>query len=116
MIIAVDFDGTCVRHEYPMVGKDIGAVPHLKKLVDLGHKIVLNTMRSGSQLEDAVQWFKYNEIPLYGVNETPGQKSWTSSPKVFAKKYIDDNAIGCPTIKDAEGFTYVNWEEVMKLI
>jgi hypothetical protein len=25
-IIAVDFDGTCVTHEYPSIGKDIGAV------------------------------------------------------------------------------------------
>lgn len=33
MIIAVDFDGTCVTHEFPRVGKDIGAVPVLKELV-----------------------------------------------------------------------------------
>ena len=26
MIIAIDFDGTCVTHEYPKIGKDIGAV------------------------------------------------------------------------------------------
>lgn len=25
MIIAVDFDGTCVTHEFPRVGKEIGA-------------------------------------------------------------------------------------------
>jgi hypothetical protein len=30
VIIAVDFDGTCVTHEYPKVGRDIGAVPVLK--------------------------------------------------------------------------------------
>ena len=34
MEICVDFDGTCVTHEFPKVGKDIGAVPVLKKLVD----------------------------------------------------------------------------------
>jgi hypothetical protein len=33
MIIAVDFDGTCVTHDFPHVGKDIGAVPVLKELV-----------------------------------------------------------------------------------
>lgn len=32
MIIAVDFDGTCVTHEFPKVGKDIGAAPILKNL------------------------------------------------------------------------------------
>jgi hypothetical protein len=25
IVIAVDFDGTCVTHEYPKVGRDIGA-------------------------------------------------------------------------------------------
>lgn len=25
MIIAVDFDGTCVKHRYPMVGEDVDA-------------------------------------------------------------------------------------------
>ena len=57
MIIAVDFDGTCVSHEYPKVGKDIGAVPVLKALVEIGHKIILNTMRSDDELADAIQWF-----------------------------------------------------------
>jgi len=33
MEICIDFDGTCVTHEFPKVGKDIGAVPVLKKLV-----------------------------------------------------------------------------------
>lgn len=44
MIIAVDFDGTCVTHEY--VGKEIGAAEVLKELTDKGHKIILFTMRS----------------------------------------------------------------------
>lgn len=48
MIIAVDFDGTCVKHRYPMVGEDVdGAVSVLKELVRKGHKIILYTMRSG---------------------------------------------------------------------
>jgi hypothetical protein len=29
MYIVIDFDGTCVAHEFPKVGKDIGAVPVL---------------------------------------------------------------------------------------
>ena len=32
MDIAIDFDGTCVTHEFPLVGKDIGAAPVLKAL------------------------------------------------------------------------------------
>jgi hypothetical protein len=96
MKIAIDFDGTCVTHEYPLIGKDIGAVPVLKRLVECGHKLILNTMRSGDELRDAVDWFMSNGIPLYGVNEDPGQKEWTQSPKAFANLYIDDAAFGCP--------------------
>ena len=33
MVIALDFDGTVVTHEYPYIGEDIGAVPVLKELV-----------------------------------------------------------------------------------
>ena len=62
MVIAVDFDGTCVTHEFPNIGKDIGAVPILKELIKKGHKLILYTMRSGDLLEEAVNWFAYNGI------------------------------------------------------
>jgi hypothetical protein len=118
MYIAIDFDGTCVTHEYPRVGKDIGAVPVLKKLTDSGHQLILNTMRSGKELVDAVQWFADNDIPLYGANENPTQKEWTLSPKVYAHLYIDDAALGCPLMFDhaVSNRPFVNWELVDKYI
>lgn len=114
MYIAVDFDGTCVTHEYPNVGRDIGAVPVLKKLVEAGHKIILNTMRSGDELADAIQWFIDNDITLFGVNENPTQKSWTASPKVYAHIYIDDAALGCPLTTDNITRPFVDWKKVEK--
>lgn len=27
MNIVLDFDGTCVSHEFPNIGKDIGSIP-----------------------------------------------------------------------------------------
>ncbi len=45
MIIAIDFDGTCVTHEYPDVRRSIGAVSVLKKIIDNGHQLILYTMR-----------------------------------------------------------------------
>ena len=116
MKIAIDFDGTCVTHEYPDIGKDIGAVPVLKKLAEAGDKIILNTMRYGKELQDAVNWFKQNDIPLYGINEDPGQKNWTQSPKVFANLYIDDAALGCPLRYPDEGKPYVDWEHIESLL
>ena len=124
MIIAIDFDGTCVTHEYPSVGKDVGAVSVLEDLIYNGHKLILNTMRSGKELSDAVKWFENNNIELYGVNENPTQKSWTTSPKVYAQLYIDDAALGIPLIEnliEKNGFTindrpYVDWLQVRKLL
>ena len=117
MVIAVDFDGTCVTHDYPYIGSDIGAVPVLRELVDAGYNLVLNTMRSGRLEKDAVKWFKENNIPLYGVNCNPDQKSWTSSPKVFADLYIDDAALGIP-LKTSPTSTrpFVDWVAVRELL
>jgi len=124
MKIAIDFDGTCVTHAYPDIGQDIGAVPVLKRLVSAGHKLILNTMRCGQELQDAVDWFKENDIPLYGVNEDPGQKEWTQSPKVFANMYIDDAALGCPLIVPVSPYPndrvidrpYVDWKLISEFL
>lgn len=131
MTINIDFDGTCVTHEFPKVGKDIGAVPVLKKLVEAGHKLILFTMRcnrpeaketgdptimdvTGMFLDDAANWFKENNIPLYGINENPTQKNWTTSPKSYAELMIDDSSLGCPLKVDfnISERAFVNWEKV----
>lgn len=114
MYIAIDFDGTCVTHDYPRIGKDINAVNVLKKLVTNGHKLILNTMRSGKELKEAINWFKKNDIELYGANENPTQKKWTNSPKVYAHLYIDDAALGCPLKMDLSisDRPFVDWEAV----
>ena len=114
MIIAVDFDGTCVEHEYPEVGMDVeGAVDVLKALRANGHRIILFTMRSGSKLDAALRWFKERKIELWGINENPEQKEWTTSPKVFADLYIDDSAVGCPIMfVDGVRRPMVNWAKV----
>jgi hypothetical protein len=100
-------------------------VPVLKSLVAAGHKLILNTMRCGRELQAAVDWFKQNDIPLYGVNKDPGQSKWTQSPKVFANMYIDDAALGCPLLypikgalppdDKASGRPYVDWEKIAEL-
>lgn len=114
MYIAIDFDGTCVTHDYPRIGKEIGATEVLKRLIEAGHKLILNTMRSDKELQDAVNWFKKNGIELYGVNENPTQKRWTNSPKVYAHMYIDDAALGCPLINAPElsNRPFVDWDSI----
>lgn len=131
--INIDFDGTVVTHEFPIVGKDIGSQKVLKKLVKKGHKLILFTMRDDTPdtmdeyyqikqgnryLTDAINWFKNNNIPLYGIQSNPTQLQWTTSPKSYAELLIDDTALGCPLIFDSNisNRPFVNWEEVEKLL
>lgn len=115
MVIAIDFDGTCVTHEYPNIGREVeGCVDVLKELVHEGHKLILYTMRSGKQLKEATDWFKEREIPLWGINKNPTQSAWTKSPKVYANLYIDDAACGCPLIYDKSKASrpFVDWDAI----
>lgn len=133
-IILVDFDGTCVTHDFPNIGKDIGAVKVLKLLIENGHKIILFTMRSdienplsnspeiipinGDYLSDAVKWFDENNIPLYGINTNPTQSDWTHSPKAYGHLIIDDTGLGIPLInnKSISNRPFVDWIEVEKML
>ncbi|MES2287423.1 MAG: hypothetical protein V4547_17145 [Bacteroidota bacterium] len=120
MIIAIDFDGTCVTHEYPKVGQDIGAIPVIKLLVENGHQLMLWTMRGNkpqdevNTLQDAVDWFKDNDIPLWGINENPTQKEtgWSNSNKQYAQMYIDDAALGCPLVHFKHERPYADWDKI----
>lgn len=132
MIVGIDFDGTCVTHEFPEVGIDIGAQKVLNKLVANGHKLILFTMRSdsntvetdnpdivnvnGNYLTYAQNWFIRNGIPLYGVNVNPEQYKWTTSPKAYCELYIDDAALGCPLKYDTalSNRPFVDWVMVEK--
>jgi hypothetical protein len=116
MIIAIDFDGTCVTHEYPEVGRDIGAAEVIRKFVERGDKIILFTMRSGEHLMHAADWFERKGIALFGVNCNPEQHTWTTSPKPYAHVYIDDAALGVPLMRPKSGRPYVHWNAVAELM
>jgi len=114
MIIAVDFDGTCVDHRYPDIGEDAPfATQTLNELAANGHLLILWTMRSGEFLGEAIDWFRCRGIPLYGIQKNPAQAGWTSSPKCHANVYIDDAAFGAPMIHP-EGFARpcIDWRRV----
>ena len=129
MEILIDFDGTVVTHDFPNIGKDIGSVTVLKKLVQNGHKLILFTMRSHrpflsftgtmrDTLDEAVDWFKKNDIPLHGINTNPDQKDWTDSPKAYGQLLIDDTALGCPllNVKKKSARPFVDWVKVEEML
>src|SRR5688572_29941880 len=118
MVIAVDFDGTCVSHEYPDTGGDIGSVRVLKSLLEKGHELILYTMRSATGLQNAIDWFIENDIRLYGVQYNPTQSTWTSSNKCYAQLYIDDAALGCPLKSDTKisKKPFADWAKIEEIL
>lgn len=113
-IIAVDFDGTIVEHRYPKIGNPVPlAVVTLRELKNAGHRIIIYTMRSSIQLQEALDWLKEWDFVPWAINKNPQQETWTASPKVYAHFYIDDAAIGCPLIQPGNGERpYVDWGQV----
>ena len=69
MIIAVDFDGTIVKHKYPAIGKELPfAIETLKKLQSEHHKLILWSVREGKLLDEAVAFCRDRGLEFYAVN------------------------------------------------
>ena len=98
MIIAVDFDGTIVTHEYPRIGKEIPfAIATLKKLQeDFQLQLILWTVREGKELEEAVEYCRNKGLEFYAVNSNyPEEKPENREPrKLKADLFIDDRNLG----------------------
>jgi hypothetical protein len=113
LLIGIDFDGTIVKHMFPAIGDPVeGALEKLKNWQEKGHKLILWTMRSGNTLDEAVDYLTRNGITLFGINENPTQKEWTSSPKAYCQVYVDDAAYGCPLIYPKDERPYVDWSKI----
>lgn len=112
--ICLDFDGTCVEHEYPNIGPDLkGCVEILQKWTgEYNIGLILDTMRSGKELKEAIQWFEERNIPLYGIGKHPTQHLWTESPKAHATFSIDDRNVGAPL--DRKGF--IDWTKINEIM
>lgn len=98
MVIAVDFDGTIVKHRYPAIGEEIPfAVQTLRMLQQDGHRLILWTVREREELEDAVRWCRAKGLEFYAVNsdfpeEQEGHSNY--SRKLKADLFIDDRSFG----------------------
>jgi hypothetical protein len=95
--IAVDFDGTIVEHAYPKIGKEkLFAFQTLKELDRLGAILILWTIRTGAELNEAVEYCRMNGVEFYAVNKNYPEEivDETVSRKINADIYIDDKNIG----------------------
>ncbi len=96
--IAVDFDGTIVEHRYPEIGREkLFAFETLKALIKDGHQLILWTIRTGKELDEAVEYCRNNGVEFYAINKNYPEEDYeegVSSRKVLADIYIDDRNIG----------------------
>jgi hypothetical protein len=117
-IIAIDFDGTIVEHEFPMIGElKEDAKEIIQLLKEEGHKIIIWTCRTsqhsfkhveGSRptVFDVKDFLDANEIPYDTINHNIPELGFQPAPKVYADFYIDDKNLG--------GF--IPWKEAYDLI
>ncbi len=98
MTIAVDFDGTIVKHRYPEIGAELPfAVMTLKMLQKEGHRLILWTVREGKELEEAIAWCKERSLEFYAVNRDfpeETKENTNYSRKLKADLFIDDRSFG----------------------
>jgi hypothetical protein len=141
-IIAIDFDGVCVAAEFPRIGGSIGAESVLRELTDVGHRLILHTVRTdmkvscqncknsaccvcdeenkvaGQQyLTEAIDWFKGNNIPLWAVNSNPDflAQGRPSGSKPYADIYLDDQALSFPLVwTPGEKKPHADWTTIRR--
>ena len=115
--ICVDFDGTVVTHKYPLIGEENDNCSEILKrwIRDYNVGIILDTMRSGETLNQAVEWFNERNVPLYGVGKHPTQTKWTESNKSYGIFSIDDRNGGVP-MKYGLGIGRVGWGRVCGIL
>ena len=98
LVISIDFDGVIVEDAWPEVGDIIpGARETIRKWYDVdGHWIIINSCRTGDELEAMIGVLNYYKIPFDAINEN---LAWriaqygTDPRKIGADIYIDDHNI-----------------------
>ncbi|MHC1779202.1 MAG: BT0820 family HAD-type phosphatase [Bacteroidales bacterium] len=97
MEIAVDFDGTIVKHRYPEIGEEIPFAIETLRLIqsELKHNLILWTVREGVLLEQAVDFCRQRGLVFYAVNSNHPEEGPGASPrKIMADMFIDDRNFG----------------------
>jgi hypothetical protein len=110
MIIAVDFDGTLVDHEYPRIGREkMFAFETLKLLLKEQHRLILWTIRTGKELDEAIEFCRERGVEFYAANKNFPEEVFDEvciSRKVNADIFIDDRNLG--------GFP--GWSEIYQML
>ena len=98
MIIAIDFDGTIAKTDYPAILEPMpGVVEGMTALKKERHFLIVWTCRTGDELLDAINWMLQHGIPFDRVNDHSLEciaKYGGDGKKINADVYIDDRNLG----------------------
>lgn len=116
--VYLDFDGVFVRNENPFIGAEIEhAVRVVKRLMDMGHYLILVTMRQDELLDDATRWLNDRGIRMTFINGNPMYE--TGSRKIYSHLIIDDHCCGIPLVYhpvDKSKKPFIDWPAVEKIL
>lgn len=96
MVIAVDFDGTVVEHQYPKIGRPIPfAIETLLQLQKDGHTLLMWSVREGKLLQEAIDYCSSKGLHYYAANKNHPEEDRAEAPrKLNADLFIDDRNLG----------------------
>ena len=105
-----------VKHKYPFIGEpNPNAIEFMREYTEkFNVGWILDTMRSGKLLEEAIGYIESHGIKLYGVGINPTQHAWTSSSKPYGIYRWDDNSAGAPKICEDGERPYLDWVTIDK--
>ena len=94
-IMAVDFDGTLVRDKFPEIGTERqNFCKAIRILQKMGVKSILWTSRTGSALDEAIEWCEDHDLHFDAINKNLPEVielTGTDTRKVYANVYFDDH-------------------------
>ena len=94
-IMAVDFDGTLVRDKFPEIGAEReNFCKVIRILQKMGVKSILWTSRTGSALDEAIEWCEDHDLHFDAINKNLPEVielTGTDTRKVYANVYFDDH-------------------------
>lgn len=93
-IMAVDFDGTLVKDRFPEIGAEReNFCKVIRILQKMGVKSILWTSRTGSALQEAIEWCEDHDLHFDAINKNLPEVielTGTDTRKVYANVYFDD--------------------------
>lgn len=111
MIIAVDFDNTLFKTDYPHIKEPMyPTINYIKRAQERGDRIILWTCRQGQDLTAALEACEHVGLTFEAVNCNPADRialfDGNDCRKVGADLYIDDKAIRPEELEDEDTPVY----------